>query len=66
MFTVEDAARDLANLVKSIERDYFFVRGDLENRVGGRVNDGLACFDVLFPELLDDIRAGSSFLDRLT
>ncbi len=52
----EDAARDLAGRVQLVERDRLLVRGDLEHRVGGGVDDPLARLLVLLAELLDDVR----------
>ena len=52
----EDLARDPAGLVELLERDRLLVRGDLEDRVGGRVDDPLARLLVLLAELLDDLR----------
>ena len=54
----EDLARDAAAVVELLERDRLLVRGDLEDRVGGRVDDPLPGSLVLFSELLDDLGAG--------
>ena len=53
----QDLARDPAGLVELLERDRLLVRRDLEDRVGGRVDDPLAGALVLLAELLDDLRA---------
>ena len=53
----EDLARDAAARVELLERDRLLVRGDLEDGVGGRVDDPLAGALVLLAELLDDLRA---------
>ena len=45
-----------AAVVELLERDRLLVRGDLEDRVGGRVDDPLARLLVLLAELLDDLR----------
>ena len=52
----EDPARDPAAVVELLERDRLLVRGDLEDRVGARVDDPLAGALVLLAELLDDLR----------
>ncbi len=52
----EDLARCAASLVELLERDRVLVRRDLEDRVGGRVDDPLTRLLVLLPELLDDLR----------
>jgi len=52
----ENLARDPARLVELLERDRVLVRGDLEDRVGARVDDPLAGALVLLAELLDDLR----------
>ncbi len=44
-------------LVQLLERDRLLVRRDLEDRVGGRVDDPLARALVLLAELLDDLGA---------
>ena len=60
----EDLARDAAGLVQLLERDRLLVRGDLEDRVGARVDDPLARFLVFLAELLDDLRpAGGHVAD---
>ena len=53
----EDLAGDAAAVVELLERDRLLVGGDLEDRVGGRVDDPLAGPLVLFSELLDDLRS---------
>ena len=45
-----------AAVVELLERDRLLVRGDLEDGVGGRVDDPLARLLVLLAELLDDLR----------
>ena len=52
----EDLARGTAGLVELLERDRVLVRRDLEDRVGGGVDDPLAGLLVLLAELLDDLR----------
>ena len=52
----EDLAGDAAAVVELLERDRLLVRGDLEDRVGGRVDDPLPGLLVLLSELLDDLR----------
>ena len=52
----EDLARDTARLVEIVERHRLFVRCDLEDGVGRRVDDPLARPLVLLSELLDDLR----------
>ena len=53
----EDLARDAAPVVELLQRDRLLVRRDLEDGVGGRVDDPLARLLVLLAELLDDLRA---------
>ena len=53
----EDLARGAAGLVELLERDRLLVRRDLEDRVGGGVDDPLAGALMLLAELLDDLRA---------
>ena len=50
-------ARDAARLVQLLERNGLLVRGDLEDRVGGGVDDPLAGALVLLAEPLDDLGA---------
>ncbi len=45
-------------VVELLERDRLLVGGDLEDGVGGRVDDPLARLLVLLAELVDDVRAG--------
>ena len=52
----EDLAGDPACLVELLERDRRLVGGDLEDGVGGGVDDPLAGLLVLLAELLDDLR----------
>ena len=52
----EDPPGDAAGVVELLERDRLLVRGDLEDRVGARVDDPLARPLVLLAELLDDLR----------
>ena len=54
----EDLAGDAARVVELLERDRLLVRRDLEDRVGGRVDDPLPRPLVLLAELLDDLRPG--------
>ncbi len=58
----KDIARGFADFVELEERDHFFVRGHLKNAVGGGVDNGRAGADVLFAQLLDDLRAGGGFV----
>ena len=53
----EDLARDAAAGVELLQRDRVLVRGDLEDRVGARVDDPFPRSLMLFAELLDDLRA---------
>ena len=46
---------DATGVVELLERDRLLVRGDLEHRVGGRVDDPLARLLVLLAELLDHL-----------
>jgi hypothetical protein len=57
VLAIEYSSRDLADLIEPTERDHFLMRCNLKNRIGGRVDDRLACFDVLFTKLLDDLGA---------
>ncbi len=60
----KDLARHPASFVELLERDRVLVRCDLEDRVGGRVDDPLPGLLVLLAELLDDLRArGGSVAD---
>ena len=56
MLAREDLARDATPVVQLLERDRLLVRRDLEDRVGGRVDDPLPRALVLLAELLDDLR----------
>ena len=58
----EDLAGDAAAVVELLERDRLLVRGDLEDRVGGRVDDPLPRLLVLLAELLDDLRPDAGLL----
>ena len=53
----EDLARRAAGVVELLERHRLLVSGDLEDRVGARVDDPLAGALMLLAELLDDLRA---------
>src|SRR6266404_9222496 len=59
VFAIEYAPCDLANLIKPIERNHFFMRSNLKNRVGGSVDNRLAGFDVFLAKLLDDFSSRS-------
>ena len=59
---VENATRDLANLVKSIDRNHLFMRSDLKYRVGRSVDDRLARSYVLFAKLFDYFGARSGHI----
>jgi hypothetical protein len=52
----EDLPGDATALVELLERDRLLVRGDLEDRVRGRIDDPLARPLLLLAELLDDLR----------
>src|SRR5687768_16495831 len=54
----EDLARGTTAVVQLLERDRLLVRGDLEDRVGGRVDDPLLRLLVLLAEFLDDLGPG--------
>src|SRR5207237_852352 len=54
----QETARRLANLVEARQGHDLFVRGNLEDGIGGRVDDGLARADVLLAEFLDYLGAG--------
>src|SRR5262249_54394375 len=56
VFPGEDLACRPAALVQLLERNGVLVRRDLEDRVGGCVDDPLAGLLVLLAELLDDLR----------
>jgi len=47
---------DFANFVKLFKGDDFFMGGDLQNRVGGRINDERPRFHMFLPQLFDDRR----------
>ena len=51
---------DAANVVKPIQRDDFFVRGDLQNRIGGSVENRVSGLNVLCAEFLQNCRARSA------
>ena len=53
----QDLARRATGVVQLLERDRLLVRGDLEHRVGGRVDDPLAGLLVLLAVLLDHLGA---------
>src|SRR5450432_1417608 len=55
----QDFARGFAHLVKFPKRDHLFVRGDLEDAIGGRVDNGRPRAHVVGAQLLDDLGAGS-------
>jgi hypothetical protein len=50
-------SRDGTNIVEAIDPDDLFVRGDLENRIGRRVEDRFAGADMLGAEFLKNGRA---------
>jgi hypothetical protein len=58
----QQIAGDLAAAVEFIERDLFLVGGDLENAVGGGVDDQVAALEVLGAEFADDFGAGGGFV----
>ena len=60
----EDLARRAAAVVELLQRDRVLVRGDLEDRVRGRVDDPLPRPLVLLPQLLDDVRAGRGLVSQ--
>src|SRR5690242_14104684 len=62
MRTAQDGSRRFANLVELPERDDFLVRGDLEDAVGGSVDDGRAGAHVLGSQFFDDLGAGRGFI----
>ena len=55
-------ARGFADFIQLPERDDFFVRGHLEDAVGGSVDDGRAGAHVLRAQLFDDFRAGGGLI----
>src|SRR5205085_4124661 len=57
IFATQDVSRRLADFVQARNGNHLFVRGDLKDRIGGSIDDGLACADVLLAKLLDDLRA---------
>ena len=57
VFAVEHFAGDLADFVLAFDWNNFFVRGDLKDRIGGRIDNRFAGFDMFFAELFDDLRA---------
>ena len=59
VFALQDAARDAADVPQLRRRHDGLVRSDLKDAVGRGVDDQLAGADVLRPQPLDDLRAGS-------
>src|SRR5438874_13066998 len=55
MLAGEDLARDPAGLVELLERHRLFMRRDLEDGVGRRVDDPLPRLLMLLAEFLDDL-----------
>src|ERR1022692_4635482 len=51
-----------ADFVELPQRDHFFVRGHLENTVGGSVNDGRTGAHVFRAEFLNDLSAGGGLV----
>ena len=51
---VRVAARDFANLVKPLDRQHVFVRGDLQNGIGGGVEDRFAGAHVFRAEFFEN------------
>ena len=49
--------RDAANIVKPFQRNDLFVRGDLQNRISGSVENGVSGLNVLCAEFFQDGRA---------
>ena len=47
---------DAANIVKPLQRNDLFVRGDLQNRICGSVKNGVSGLNVLCAEFLQDCR----------
>ena len=60
----EDLARDPAPRVQRLDRNDVLVRGDLEDGVAGRVEDGPARPHVLVAELLEDRRPGRGLVPQ--
>ena len=58
----EHAARDFAAAVQLLQRHNRLVRRDLEDAVGGGVDDQLAGAQVLLPQLVEDRRAGGGLV----
>ena len=56
---VDQLARDLTEGVQPFEPEALLVRGDLQYRVAGRVDDRVQRAQMLLAELRDDLRAGS-------
>ena len=57
MLAGQDLACGPACRVQLVEEDSLLVRSNLEDGVGGRVDDPLSGSLMLFPQLLDDLRA---------
>ena len=51
---IKHVAGDLAPLVELLQPDHLFMRGDLEYRIAGGINDGKARAHVLFAKLHED------------
>src|SRR5262245_47958774 len=57
VFTIKYPASCSANLIKSRQRNHFFMRGDLENGISRCVDNRLAGSNMFRAEILDDLRA---------
>src|SRR5437867_2165676 len=57
VFASQHLSRYLADFVEAFERNHFFVRGDLKNRISGCVNNRLARLDMFIAQQFDDFSA---------
>jgi len=57
-----DLPRDLAAAVEIVEVEGLFISADLQNGIGGRVDNHLVVVDFLFAELVQDLGAGSRLI----
>src|SRR5579863_1795931 len=64
VLALEHFARDTAHSIEFVDRDHIFVGGYLEYAVSRGVDNGLSALDVLFAELLDDLRARSRIIPK--
>ena len=62
VFPAQEITGDLAAAVQFIERDLFFVGGDLEDAVGGGIDDQIAAGEMLLAQFADNFGAGGGLV----